>query len=131
MSDVKLKMVESPLFTTTGLADSCEGCYHFGKEPETCPDFLNNDTSCHGGKIWVIDEQEIKTDKPASPWVKIEDAELVQDECYHCHFADSGEVVALYCDKRRSEFFWGSEGWDFDEITHVIHLPKPTPPSEL
>lgn len=125
MSEVKLKLVSGHEYVHGFQTGSCDGCYHFGRKPETCPNSLYDDESCYGGSIWVIDDSEIETDKPKSPWVKIEDAELVDGEWYWCLFDDGSKSCHHFSWRG---FLVGARFWDTDDVTHVIHLPKPQPP---
>ena len=122
MSDVKLKLVDDKGYV-------CKGCYYHNTGE--CPEFY----CFEDDKIWVIDDSAIETDNPKSPWVKIEDAELVDGDEYRISDGKSVKFIGVYVESFHEFMVLTTDKFlppvNAEIITHVIHLPKPTPPSEL
>ncbi len=116
MSDVKLSKVEALKLAVKTLSDfhDYESTNHEYINSPFCLDVVNALREC----------DEVLNDE----WVKIEDAELVDGEDY---WVDHGEVEC--CTHLDGEFYSVMFGdWIGVEcVYHVIHLPKPTHPSEL
>ncbi len=121
MSDIKLciqavkKAMEDNKFDVT---------YHQEGTEAVCFEGLTDDLNDLMGS-------EIFNQLTQSPWVKIEDAELVDGERYDI-FDGEYQFVGVYSvDVNSSAFITDLDIIPDNDITHVIHLPKPTPPSEL
>lgn len=116
MSEIKIKLID-------GQKD-CTNCFFYNGH---CTNYSYDHIECMTqGKVWVIDE-------PQSPWVKIEDAELVDGEQYWVSEEFDGEVhlsTFRIFDGASAYFGLGEDKYTLepDEISHVIHLPKPQPP---
>ncbi len=122
--------------------NGCDGCVFISGLSTGCKRPSSFIGGCLSGKyIWVIDDSAIETEKPKSPWVEIEDAELIDGEKYHFHTIN-GEIdlgrwceISLYNFNENTfddvwviESIYTNGGFTKDRITHVIHLPKPQPP---